>query len=149
MPDFPKLPIITPPGNKFPELPVITPDPPRLSLREKYGALYYLGIAGLAISITLVAGFAYGVWALRDVWSAVYVLHHEGKPEADRIRSAWAIAPTSVSALSREACSADSTWASASFTNQNYCYSTNRRRASTRNRVTTSSRRFAGSTEAA
>ena len=92
MPDFPKLPIITPPSNKFPELPVITPDPPRLSLREKYGALYYLGVAGLAISIALVSSFAYGVWTLRDVWSAVYTLHHEGKPEAERIRSAWAIA---------------------------------------------------------
>jgi hypothetical protein len=92
MPDFPKLPIITPPSNKAPQLPVITPDPPKLSLREKYGALYYLGIAGLGVSIALVSSFAYGLWALRDIWSAVFILHHEGKPEAERIRSAWAIA---------------------------------------------------------
>ena len=92
MPDFPKLPIITPPGNKVPELPVITPDSPKASLREKYGALYYLGIAGLAVTVALVSTFAYGVWVLRDIWWAVYTLHHEGKPEEERIRAAWAIA---------------------------------------------------------
>ena len=92
MPDFPKLPIVTPPRDSFPELPIITPDPPRLSLREKYGGLYYLGVAGLAIAITMVGVFGYGVWALRDVWTSVYVLHHDGRPEADRIKAAWTIA---------------------------------------------------------
>ncbi|WP_435007136.1 hypothetical protein P12x_004510 [Tundrisphaera lichenicola] len=92
MPDFPELPIIPPSKNPFPELPVITPDPPRKSLREKYGGLYYLGIAGLVVSLFLVTSFAYGVWALRDIWTAVYTLHHDGRSEPDRIRSAWAIA---------------------------------------------------------
>jgi hypothetical protein len=40
----------------------------------------------------MVAIFGYGVWALRDVWSSVYVLHHEGRAEAERIKAAWVIA---------------------------------------------------------
>ena len=92
MPDFPKLPIINPPGTSPPELPILKPDGPRLTLREKYGALYYLGVAGLAVSLALVATFAYGVWALRDIWGAVYILHDDSRAEPDRIRAAWAIA---------------------------------------------------------
>ena len=93
MPDFPKLPIITPPPkNPFPDLPIITPDPPRLSLAEKYGGLYYLGIAGLAVAITMVGIFGYGAWTLRDVWSSIWVLHDSERPEADRIRAAWLVA---------------------------------------------------------
>ena len=92
MPDFPKLPIVTPPNNSFPKLPIVTPDPPRLSLQEKYGGLYYLGLAGLAIAVSMVAIFGYGVWALRDVWSSVYVLHHDGRSEPERINAAWTIA---------------------------------------------------------
>src|ERR1700722_19068918 len=79
MPDFPKLPIVTPPKNSFPELPIVTPDPPRMSLQEKDGGLYYLGVAGLAVAITMVGIFGYDVWALRDVWSSVYLVHHDGR----------------------------------------------------------------------
>ena len=92
MPDLPKLPIVTPPRNPFPDLPIITPDPPRLSLQEKYGGLYYLGIAGLVVAITMVGIFGYGVWALRDIWSSVYVLHNEGRAEPERIKAAWTVA---------------------------------------------------------
>jgi hypothetical protein len=92
MPEFPKLPIITPPPNSFPDLPIITPDPPRLTLREKYGSLYYLGIAGLVITIGMVGLFAFGVWATRDIWRAFYVLNDQSRPESERIKSAWVLA---------------------------------------------------------
>jgi hypothetical protein len=92
MPDFPKLPIITPPNNSFPELPIVTPDPPRLTLAEKYGGLYYLGLIGLIVVVMLVSIFGYGIWVTRDLWSAVIVLANAGRPEADRVKAAWVIA---------------------------------------------------------
>ena len=92
MPDFPKLPIVTPPDKPFPELPIVTPDPPRLSLSEKYGGLFYLGILGLAVLLLLVGNFGYFVWASRDLWSSIYVLHDASRPEAERIESAWVVA---------------------------------------------------------
>ncbi len=93
MPDFPKLPIITPPAkNSFPDLPIVTPDPPRASLAEKYGGLYYLGIAGLIVSLLLVGTFGYGLWATRDVWAAVYVVNDARKNEAKRDEAAWMLA---------------------------------------------------------
>ncbi|SIO67529.1 hypothetical protein SAMN05444166_8383 [Singulisphaera sp. GP187] len=94
---FPVLPIVTPdanpdsrdtPGFVFPGLPIVTPDPPRLSQREKYGSLFYVGLFGLAVLIGLIGWFAHGAWALRDVWRNVYVLHDEARPEAERIRAA-------------------------------------------------------------
>jgi hypothetical protein len=91
MPDFPKLPIVTPPNNSFPELPIVTPDPPRLTLAEKYGGLYYAGIIGLAISLVLVGNFGYGLWASRDLWYSIYVLGDPSRPEPDRIKAAWAV----------------------------------------------------------
>lgn len=93
MPDFPKLPIITPPPSKpFPELPIVTPDPPRMSLREKYGSLYHLSIAGLVISFALVGFFAYGLWSTRDYWTAIYVMDDPKRPEAERLQAAWTVA---------------------------------------------------------
>ena len=92
MPDFPELPIITPPGKPFPELPVIDPGPPRLTLREKYGGLFYAGVAGLALSLGLVTNFAVELWRSRALWSAIYVLHEARRPDADRIRAAWVAA---------------------------------------------------------
>ncbi len=93
MPDFPKLPIITPPpARPFPELPIVTPDPPRMTLREKYGNLYYLSIAGLVVSFAVVGTFAYGLWSTRDYWMATYVLNDPKRPEAERVRAAWAMA---------------------------------------------------------
>ena len=92
MPDFPKLPIITPPRPPFPELPIITPDPPRLSMSEKYGGLYYFGVVGLVVLMTIVIVFGYTIWVTRDFWSAVIVVHDARRPEADRIRAAWVVA---------------------------------------------------------
>ncbi|WP_406696726.1 hypothetical protein V5E97_37640 [Singulisphaera sp. Ch08] len=94
---FPVLPIVTPgsdqevPGFVFPGLPIVTPDPPRLSQREKYGSLFYVGLLGLAVLIGLVGWFVHGAWTLRDVWSNVYVLHDEGRPEVERVRAAVAL----------------------------------------------------------
>ncbi len=93
MPDSPKIPIITPPPKpQFPDLPIVTPDPPRATLAEKYGALYYLGIAGLVISLLLVVMFGFGLWATRDLWVAVYVVNDARKSEANRDRAAWLVA---------------------------------------------------------
>ncbi|AGA25930.1 hypothetical protein [Singulisphaera acidiphila] len=94
---FPVLPIVTPDstpdtsGFIFPGLPIVTPDPPRLSQREKYGALFYVGLFGLAVLIGLIGWFAHGAWSLRDVWSNVYVLHDDSRPEVDRVRAALAL----------------------------------------------------------
>ncbi len=93
MPDFPNLPIITPPtGPKFPDLPIVTPDPPRATAAEKYGALYYLGIGGLIFSVLLVGSFAYGLWATRELWQAIHRLNNPKQDEASRIRAAWVVA---------------------------------------------------------
>jgi len=92
MPDFPELPIITPPGRpRFPDLPIVTPDPPRLTLREKYGGLYYLGLGGLILTVAMVGNFAYQIWATRDLWAAFMVLHDENRPEPERLRAAWGL----------------------------------------------------------
>jgi hypothetical protein len=77
--------------NGFPKLPILSPSeipPPRLSQREKYGGLFYLGIAGLVVLIALVVIFIHGAWALRDVGAAVYILHDPRRPELDRVQAA-------------------------------------------------------------
>ncbi len=94
MPDFPKLPIITPPPSqpKFPELPILEPDPPRMTLREKYGGLYYLGIGGLVAALFLVTTFLFDLYRTRDLWAAVYVLYENTAPIPTRYEAAWLIA---------------------------------------------------------
>jgi hypothetical protein len=78
--------------NGFPKLPIVVVDPPpqqpSRTQREKYGGLFYLGIAGLAILCLLIAWFGFRVWQLRDVWSEIYALHDAKRSEAERIRSA-------------------------------------------------------------
>jgi hypothetical protein len=77
--------------NGFPRLPILNPaeiPPPRKTQREKYGGLFYLGIAGLVFLIALVVFFLYGVWSLRDLGSAVYVLHDKARSDADRVQAA-------------------------------------------------------------
>jgi hypothetical protein len=83
----------TPPSRPaFPVLPIIALDPPPArSDRSKYGGLFYVGVGGLVVLIILVGWFAYGVWSLRDVWTNVYVLHDERRPEVERIRAAYAL----------------------------------------------------------
>lgn len=81
---------------RFPDLPILNPGevptpaaPPARGQREKYGALFYLGIAGLALLVVLIAGFGYGLWSNRDIWADVYVLNDAKRPEADRLDAAF------------------------------------------------------------
>lgn len=78
------------------DLPIIRVDPPApapaLSTREKYGGLFYLGLAGLGFLLFLIAQFGYGVWTLRDHLANVYRLHDERLPEPQRIEAARALA---------------------------------------------------------
>ncbi|MEO6808599.1 MAG: hypothetical protein ABI353_05750 [Isosphaeraceae bacterium] len=74
-----------------PSLPIVTPDFPRRSAAQKYGGLLYLGIAGLVVLIALIARFGYGVWSLRDVFTLIYVVNDPGRPDADRIQSAYTL----------------------------------------------------------
>ena len=95
MPEFPKLPIISPPPTqspKFPDLPILEPDPPRMTLREKFGGLYYLAIGGLIVSMLLVGTFFYQFYRTRDLWAAVYVLYDETASLPARNHAAWMIA---------------------------------------------------------
>ncbi len=80
------------PPAAFPTLPIVTVDPPRKTQREKYGSFFYLGIAGLLISVGLVGWFAWQTWSLRHVWTNVYILHDESRPTDDRIAAAYALA---------------------------------------------------------
>jgi hypothetical protein len=88
-------------ANGFPKLPILSPAeiPPTgqhggsaRSQFEKYGGLFYLGIAGLAILAGLVGWFGFRLWNLRDVWTDVYVLHDPGHSELDRARAAFRLA---------------------------------------------------------
>ena len=79
--------------NGFPKLPILSPaeipSPPRKTQREKYGGLFYIGIAGLVFMIALVVMFGIGVWNLRGVGTDIYVLHDRSRPESDRVQAAF------------------------------------------------------------
>jgi hypothetical protein len=75
--------------NGFPKLPILNNAAPARSQREKYGGMFYLGIAGLAILVALVTLFAHGVWRLRGVWADVYALHDPRRTDAERIQAAF------------------------------------------------------------
>jgi hypothetical protein len=76
-------------GQQFPKLPILSPaEIPTRTEREKYGGLFYLGIAGLALLIALVGWFVHGVWTHRDVWADVYVLNDHQRSEMDRVQAA-------------------------------------------------------------
>lgn len=96
-PRFPELPILNP--NEVPaparrtgasSLPAASaaPAPRARGQGEKYGALFYLGIAGLALMIALVGWFALGVWSNRDIWADVYALNDASRPESERLDAA-------------------------------------------------------------
>ncbi len=76
--------------SNLPSLPILNnlEVSPR-SQREKYGTLFYLGILGLIVLVSLVGWFGYHVWALRDVWAEIYVLSDVREPEARRIQAAY------------------------------------------------------------
>jgi hypothetical protein len=75
--------------NGFPTLPILNsvPAPPRTE-RDKYGGLFYLGIAGLFVLLLMIGWFGYSVWLLRDVWAEVYSLHDSKRSEAERTLAA-------------------------------------------------------------
>ncbi|MDR3637566.1 MAG: hypothetical protein P4L84_27420 [Isosphaeraceae bacterium] len=75
----------------LPSLPIVTPDAPRKTQVEKYGFLFYLGIAGLFVLLGLVGYFAYGMWSLRGVWANIYTLHSNARSEAERVQAAYAL----------------------------------------------------------
>jgi hypothetical protein len=77
--------------SAWPALPIVTPDPPRKTVREKYGSLFYLGIVGLVVTVGLIGYFIHGVWSLRTVWGNIYVLHSSGRSEVDRVQAAYAL----------------------------------------------------------
>ncbi len=79
------------PPPAFPTLPIVTVDPPRKSQVEKYGSFFYVGIAGLLISLALVGKFAWDAWSLRGVWQNIYILHDEARPAEERIQAAYAL----------------------------------------------------------
>jgi hypothetical protein len=81
--------------RRFPDLPIINPGdvPPPLAApargqREKYGALFYLGIAGLVVLVALMAWFGHGLWSNRDIWADVYALNDKTRSEGDRVEAA-------------------------------------------------------------
>lgn len=60
-------------------------------MRERYGALYYLGVGGLFVLIGMLSLFGWGAWTLRSVWVHVYVLHDASQTEDDRVEAAYAL----------------------------------------------------------
>jgi hypothetical protein len=83
------LSIVRDDGHEFPKLPILSPaEIPARSQREKYGGLFYLGIAGLALLLALVGWFAYGVWTHRDLLADVYILNDRRQSEFDRVTAA-------------------------------------------------------------
>ena len=79
---------------RFIPLPLPThhlPPGPARSQREKYGTLFYLGIAGLVVLVALVGWFGYRAWSMRDVWSNIYILHDASVPEEKRVQAAFTL----------------------------------------------------------
>jgi hypothetical protein len=75
---------------RFPELPILDSSvaAPARGQREKYGALYYLGIGGLLLLVALVGWFGFGLWSNRDIWADVYILSDPNRSEPKRIEAA-------------------------------------------------------------
>ncbi|MGC8640084.1 MAG: hypothetical protein ACP5XB_09435 [Isosphaeraceae bacterium] len=78
-------------SSGLPSLPIITPPEPARSDREKYGTLFFLGIAGLLVLLALVGWFGYRLWTMRDIWSGIYLLNDAGQPEEKRIQAAFTL----------------------------------------------------------
>lgn len=86
MPPQSDLPIV---GNTSPE-----PFEQRTEV-QKYGTLYYLGIAGLVALIAMVVWFGASVWSLRSIWKEIYIVHDRQKTETERIEAAFRLSQDS------------------------------------------------------
>jgi hypothetical protein len=75
--------------SPFPTLPIINPTitPPRTD-RSKYGGLFYLGIGGLVMLGAIVAWFGHGLWANREAFTDVYLLHDASRSVTERAQAA-------------------------------------------------------------
>ena len=77
----------------FPDLPIITPPTAeRLSIQEKYGGLFYLGVFGLAAVVALIVWFGIGLASNWSVWTNIYRVHDQTRPLDERIVAADALA---------------------------------------------------------
>jgi hypothetical protein len=81
-----------PDPSGFPSLPILSPNEVRRPDSERFGALFYLAVFGLVVIVALLAWFGWSVWSLRGVWANVYRLHDTGRPEAERVEAAYALA---------------------------------------------------------
>ena len=81
-PRFPDLPILN--AGDVPAPVVATP----MGERQKYGGLFYLGIAGLVVLVGLIGWFGYGLWVNRDIWADVYILNDPERASDARLEAA-------------------------------------------------------------
>jgi hypothetical protein len=79
-------------ARPFPTLPILSSAPQKRRDSERYGALFYLGIGGLVFMVGLVAWFVHGLWANREVFSDVYIVHDRSRPAGQRIEAALRLA---------------------------------------------------------
>jgi hypothetical protein len=82
-------PLEPPDDPAWPFLPIVTPDPPKRRDAERFGALFYLGVAGLFTVVALIAWFAGGAWGMRSVFTDIYILHSTSRTEAERVQAAF------------------------------------------------------------
>lgn len=79
-------------NGEFPKLTILNDLPERtearLSTAQKYGSLFWLGVSGLVVTVLLFGWFGTQLWSMRDVWRAIYVLHEESLPVAQRLEAA-------------------------------------------------------------
>jgi hypothetical protein len=76
----------------LPSVPSPTPPPSTRSDAQKYGALFWAGLAGLVAVVGMVAWFGVGVYRMSDVLGLTYTLHDPKASEPTRVQAAYAIA---------------------------------------------------------
>lgn len=78
-------------SHPFPDLPIIQPPPPdapRRTQAEKYGAAFYISIAGLLVVLAIIGVFAWGVFTMRGALKDVYILNDAKQPLETRVEAA-------------------------------------------------------------
>ncbi len=75
--------------STWPKLPILPAESiPRRTEAARYGALYYVGIAGLIFLVGWVGWFAYEAWELRDLWGQIYAVGDPNLDDGDRVQAA-------------------------------------------------------------